>query len=183
MSILLSRQGIRNLVVEKRDSVGTLPRARGLTMRTVEILSQFGLGEEIDAISLPPLWTRNFVYTETLGGEVIGVMPTVMVPGAYAAFTPCDYRVAAQDRIDPMLYQHAIGYDEAEIRFNTELLKYHETSDAIVATLTNADGGTSRIRASVRASNVLPEPVGPTSRMFDLSISTSLASGSCISRL
>ena len=29
------------------------------------------------------------------------------------------------------------------------------------------------MRASVRASSVLPQPVGPISRMFDLSISTS----------
>ena len=33
--------------------------------------------------------------------------------------------------------------------------------------------GTSRMRARVWASSVLPEPVGPISRMFDLSISTS----------
>ncbi len=147
MSILLSRQGIRNLVIEKRGGIGTLPRARGITMRTVEILSQFGLAEEIDAISLPPLWTRNFVYTETLGGEVIGVMPTIMGPGACADYTPCDYRVAAQDRIDPMLCRHASGYDESEIRFNTELRRYTETSAAIVATVADADGETSNIRA------------------------------------
>ena len=33
--------------------------------------------------------------------------------------------------------------------------------------------GTSRMRASVCANRVLPEPVGPIKRMFDLSISTS----------
>ena len=44
--------------------------------------------------------------------------------------------------------------------------------------------GTSRIRARVWAKSVLPEPVGPISRMFDLSISTSeLAVVPCISRL
>jgi hypothetical protein len=37
--------------------------------------------------------------------------------------------------------------------------------------------GTSRIRASVRASRVLPEPVGPVSRTLLFSISTSLNSG------
>ena len=35
--------------------------------------------------------------------------------------------------------------------------------------------GTSRIRASVCASSVLPQPVGPISRMFDLASSTSVA--------
>ena len=34
--------------------------------------------------------------------------------------------------------------------------------------------GTSMIRASVWASSVLPEPVGPISMMFDLASSTSL---------
>ena len=33
--------------------------------------------------------------------------------------------------------------------------------------------GTSKVRASVCASRVLPQPVGPTSRMFDLASSTS----------
>jgi hypothetical protein len=41
--------------------------------------------------------------------------------------------------------------------------------------------GTSRMRASVRASSVLPEPVGPMSRMLLFSISTSLAELSAIS--
>ena len=59
MSILLSRQGIKNLIVEKRDRVSTLPRARGITARTVEIFSQFGLGPQIDAMSLTPLWTST----------------------------------------------------------------------------------------------------------------------------
>src|ERR1700745_1242936 len=34
--------------------------------------------------------------------------------------------------------------------------------------------GTSRMRASVCANSVLPEPVGPISRMFDFASSTSL---------
>jgi hypothetical protein len=34
--------------------------------------------------------------------------------------------------------------------------------------------GTSMMRASVWASSVLPQPVGPTSRMFDLASSTSV---------
>jgi hypothetical protein len=43
--------------------------------------------------------------------------------------------------------------------------------------------GTFRIRASVRASSVLPQPVGPSSRMFDLSTSTSDPSLPSMSRL
>jgi hypothetical protein len=43
--------------------------------------------------------------------------------------------------------------------------------------------GTSRMRASVCASSVLPEPVGPIRRIFDFASSTSLWSAWCLSRL
>ena len=149
MSILLSRQGIRNLVVEKRETVSTLPRARGITARSVEIFTQWGLGAEVDAISLKPLWMQNFIYTQTLAGEIIGRMPTnAMAPGASAAYTPCDYKVGAQDRIDPMLYRHATGYRAAEVRFDTELLDFDDAGEQVVSTIRRPDGSTTKVRSS-----------------------------------
>jgi len=147
MSILLSRQGIDNIVLEKRAGVSNLPRARGITARSVEILSQLGLGPAVDAISLAPRWLQHFVYTEKLAGELVGMMPTQsMRPGALAAWSPCDYKVAAQDRIDPMLYDHAAAYPQTQIRFGAELLSYEETPDDIIANVRTA-GNISRIRA------------------------------------
>jgi putative polyketide hydroxylase len=147
LSILLSRQGIDNIVLEKRAGVSYLPRARGITARTVEILTQLGLGPTVDAISLPPRWLQNFVYTEKLAGELVGMMPTtVMRPGALAAWSPCDYKVAAQDRIDPMLYDHASGYPQAQLRFGAELLSYDELPDGVIAKVRTA-GNTTQIRA------------------------------------
>jgi homoserine O-acetyltransferase len=149
MSILLSRQGIRNVLVEKRAGIGTLPRARGITARTVELFTQLGLADQVDQISLPPLWTAKFVYAETLAGELVGVMPSnTMAPGASAAYTPCDYKVAAQDRIDPMLFDCASRFDDADIRFSTELLGFTEDADGVWATVRGADGRQSRIRSS-----------------------------------
>jgi putative polyketide hydroxylase len=149
VSILLSRQGIRNLVIEKRDGINTLPRARGITVRTVEILDQLGLRHELDAIALPPLWTRYFVYTETLAGQIIGVMPTdAMQPEWAADRSPARYVVAAQDRIDPMFYRAALQYSEAEIRFSTEVVGYSEDAEGITTTVQNAKGVSSQIRSS-----------------------------------
>src|SRR5260370_38018429 len=120
-SILLSRQGIRNWVVEKRDTLNTLPRARGITVRTVEILTHVGLGEELDRIALPRLWTKSFVYTEKLAGELVGIMSAIaMESGTAAQVTPAGYRVAAQNRIDPMLYNAPGQHTEASIPFRTE---------------------------------------------------------------
>jgi 2-polyprenyl-6-methoxyphenol hydroxylase-like FAD-dependent oxidoreductase len=142
LSILLSRQGIRHLVVEKRDTVSTLPRARGLTIRTMEILSQLGMQEEINAFSLPPDWSECFIYAETLAGKIIGVMPSgSMMAGAVSSVSPNEYKVAAQDRIDPLFFKHASVYSQAEFRFNTEVIGFRETKQRkIVTTLQDMDG-------------------------------------------
>jgi putative polyketide hydroxylase len=149
LSILLSRQGIRNLVIEKREGINTLPRARGLTVRTIEILDQLGLHNELEAIALPPLWTRYFIYTEKLAGQIIGVMPTdAMQPHQAADRSPARYVVAAQDRIDPMLYRAAHRYAEAEIRFSTEAVDYSENAEGITTTVRSPNGISSQIRSS-----------------------------------
>src|SRR5882757_5022197 len=90
MSILLWRQGIRNCIVERREKINTLPRSRGITARTVEILSQVGLAETVKEISTPPQWTKNFVYTSKLAGELIGIAPTSV------------WDVGTADRITPV---------------------------------------------------------------------------------
>jgi putative polyketide hydroxylase len=149
MSILLSRAGVRNLVVEKRDRTNTMPRARGITVRSVEILNQLGLREPLDAISLPPLWIKSFIYTEKLAGDILGVMHAqAMDPDEPdQGYSPEKYHVAAQDRIDPMLYDAAVSYPEANVRFNHEVIGYLEDDSGVTTTVRKPNGTISRIRS------------------------------------
>jgi putative polyketide hydroxylase len=149
MSILLSRAGVRNLVVEKRDRINTMPRARGITVRSVEILNQLGLRESLDAISLPPLWIKSFIYTEKLAGDILGVMHAqAMDPDEPdLGHSPEKYHVAAQDRIDPMLHDAAVGYPEANVRFNNEVIGYSEDDSGVTTTVRKPNGTIARIRS------------------------------------
>ena len=54
--------------------------------------------------------------------------------------------------------------------FSTSSPTYPASVSAVASAIAN---GTFRIRASVWASSVLPQPVGPSSRMFDFASSTS----------
>jgi putative polyketide hydroxylase len=146
-SILLSRQGIRNLLLEKRERINVLPRARGINVRSVEILTNLDLGARLAAESLPPLWTQRFVYTETMAGEVVGMMPGNMASGMVAGFSPCEYRVAAQDRLDPMLYEKAISYPQAEVRFRHEVTGFTDRGDGVDVTVETGDRGAITVRA------------------------------------
>lgn len=148
MSVLLSRLGIRHVVVEKREQVSTLPRARGITVRSVEIMAQLGLRDELEKIAIPLEWSNRFIYVHTLAGEIVGTMPTVaMAPGANDAISPERYIVAAQDRLDPMLYEAAGSYHAADFRFRSEVLSVAEDAEGIVATVRKPNGTLAMIRA------------------------------------
>lgn len=151
LSILLSRQGIRNVVLEKRERINTMPRARGINVRSVEILTQLDLGEELRLGSLPPTWARQFVYTETMSGELVGIMPGNMGPGMAADYSACEYRVAAQDRLDPMLYAKAKSYKEATILFKSEVVDYVEDNSGVVLTVVDHGAPQESAQREIRA--------------------------------
>ncbi|MDB5875444.1 MAG: 2-polyprenyl-6-methoxyphenol hydroxylase [Ramlibacter sp.] len=146
LAIVLARQGIRALVLEKRARINELPRARGINVRSVEILTQLDLGEDLRADALPPLWSRSFTYTERMAGELVGIMPGNMAPGSTAAFSPCEYRIAAQDKLDPMLYRKALALG-CDIRFGHEVTGFRDVAGGIEATVAVAGGGTRELRA------------------------------------
>ena len=139
MSLLLSRKGIRHLVLEKRERIGTLPRARGINVRSVEILTQLGLGDDLAQDALVPPWTDSFLYTETLAGPIIGRMPGLMAPGAAAPWSPCAYRVAAQDRLDPMLHEHARRQGNADVRLGHEVTGFDQDASGIAVQVRRSD--------------------------------------------
>ncbi|WP_428116464.1 FAD-dependent monooxygenase [Candidatus Poriferisodalis sp.] len=53
MAILLARMGLDTIVVERRSGVNPHPRARSVNVRTAELMRQWGLLDEIDAVSRP----------------------------------------------------------------------------------------------------------------------------------
>ncbi|QBR03760.1 FAD-dependent monooxygenase [Paraburkholderia pallida] len=170
LSILLSRQGIRNIIFEKREQINTMPRARGINVRSVEILTQLDLGEELRRGSLPPTWARQFVYTETMAGELIGIMPGNMGPGMAADHSACEYRVAAQDRLDPMLYAKARSFKECTIHFNHEVVDYVDNGSAVTVRIADRSAPQEVAPLGIRAQYLIAADGGKSSLRWSAQI-------------
>src|SRR3984893_16153711 len=50
-SALLAQHGVRSLLVEKRDEGFIYPKARNLSFRSLEILRELGLADEVHAVA------------------------------------------------------------------------------------------------------------------------------------
>src|SRR5574338_929997 len=75
-SLLLARQGVASLVVERREAVQPAPAAHVVNARTFEILRAAGVdGGAIAAACKDPADAGRVRWVTTLAGEELGSLP------------------------------------------------------------------------------------------------------------
>ena len=67
-SLLLSRLGIRSLLVERHPGTAIHPKARGINARTMEVFRQQGIETVVRQAGLPPERTGFIIWAKTLAG-------------------------------------------------------------------------------------------------------------------
>ena len=176
MAILLRRLGLDAMVVERRGGVNPHPRARSVNVRTAEIMRQWGVLDDIEAVSLPLPWTEQFVYCETLAGTEIGRVTTGVQPVVGGVeLSPAPWLLTSQDRIEEILLRHLLDHPqnrphshpqhvaEAQVCWDTELVEVAQDGDHVTAEvrgpsgtrhltarwLVGADGAASAVRRSL----------------------------------
>jgi len=74
-ALLLARQGVRSLLIERHPGTSIHPRARGLNIRTMEIFRSLGLEGAIRAAGASLDRNRYLLWVETLAGAEIRRIP------------------------------------------------------------------------------------------------------------
>jgi len=147
-SFLLSRLGIRSLLVERHPGTAIHPKARGINARTMEVFHQQGIEDEVRAAGLPPERVGFIVWTKTLAGEEIERRVPWGQSAKRAEVTPVRACLCAQDYLEPVLRRVAERQPLGDVRFNTELASFEQDGSGVVATLTNTvSGATEQVRA------------------------------------
>lgn len=105
-AITLARQGIRCLVLNRRTSVSSLPRATGLSLRTMELLRSWGLEDEVraggDEVEL------QMLLAPTLARAIDGATIDVGFPTSAdsARLSPTRPACVPQDQLESVLLRH-----------------------------------------------------------------------------
>ena len=103
-ALLLAHHGVACTVVERRTAPSRTPRARAVTLRTMEVLRVLGLADEVTAaavaserIGLP------FTFARTLA-EAAPAQTTIMFRhGPRAEQSPCTTVMCPQDEVERIL--------------------------------------------------------------------------------
>ncbi|HEU5204501.1 MAG TPA: FAD-dependent monooxygenase [Candidatus Limnocylindrales bacterium] len=149
-AIGLARHGVRSMLVERHPGTSIFPKASGISTRTMEIVRSWGLEAAAREHSLemqPFMSVRPTLTAPQLGMAPLG-FPTAEQA---AAVSPTRPALIPQDRLEPVLLEHAIELG-VDVRFSTELVSLEQDGDGATATIRPVDGGPS---TTVRADYVV----------------------------
>jgi putative polyketide hydroxylase len=147
-SLLLSRHGVRSLLVERHPGTAVHPKARAINARSMEIYRQCGIEAEIRAAGLAAEHTGLVVWTRTLAGEEIERRVPWRSSPRSLAVSPVRNCLCAQDQLEPVLRTMAERQRGAELRFHSEVTACTQDEEGVTATVIDRGSGRqTRVRA------------------------------------
>ena len=140
-ALFLGWRGVPCLLVERRESLFSHPRAHGLNRRTMEVLRVVeGLEPDLFASARggPNDWT--IAVTEAVTATPTRMINTKAMNDASSDLSPARLCSAGQDRVEPVLLRHARALG-ADVRFSTSLIGFEQRGDCVEAELRNEKTG------------------------------------------
>jgi putative polyketide hydroxylase len=143
---LLARHGVRSLLVEKRDEVFIYPKARNLSFRSLEILRELGLADEVHAVAEG---VTSMHGRPTLNSaEEWEAFDVDSIFGPFSALSPEPAgQYCPQSAFEPMLLTHIRQHD-SQVRYGTELCSFEQDDSGVTAIVRQRD---SEVSETVRA--------------------------------
>ena len=134
MALALARQNIHSLVIEKHPGRTVHPRARGVSMRTMELFRQWGNIAELLKYEFPKEAIR-FIWAQSLqGDEVTRVEIKDLRDYSHG---PVTVSFVTQDCVEEYLQHTLQRHPEAEIQFAKEMLSFEENENGVIVRVLN----------------------------------------------
>jgi 2-polyprenyl-6-methoxyphenol hydroxylase-like FAD-dependent oxidoreductase len=138
----LGWRGIRCLLIEQTDGSIYQPRMDLVGIRTMEFCRRWGLVGTVEASPYPRDYAQDNIYLTSLAGYELG---RERFPGIGQAPPPPESpqrrERCPQNMFDPILREFAASQKSVKLRYRTRLLSFTQSSEAVTATVENADTG------------------------------------------
>lgn len=142
-ALLLARYGVAVTLVERHPNTSVHPKARGLNVRTMEILRSLGLERQVQAAGQTLAKNKYMLFVETLAGREVRRIADddLMMQGdALGVYTPCTWTQCAQDSLEALLAREAEAAG-AKLKFHTELLSFDQDDSGVRCRMRDCDTG------------------------------------------
>src|SRR5689334_576997 len=143
-ALLLARQGVHSILVERHVSTSIHPRAKVVNTRVMELFRLMGLEDRIRAAGTELTRSQYWLFVETLVGREIRRVSRrdlFEVSPQVEQISPTSRAMCAQNQLEPLLVEEA-EKSGCTLRFNTELVSFEQDDSGVVAHLKEKPSGT-----------------------------------------
>ncbi|MBP8535779.1 FAD-dependent monooxygenase [Streptomyces sp. MK37H] len=150
-ALALSTYGVPNVMVTRYGSLADTPRAHITNQRTMEVLRDLGVEDQVTALATAQPLMGNTVFCTSLAGEELGRLRSwgndPLVQAGHELASPSRMCDMPQHLMEPVLVNAAVSRGTA-LRFHTEYLSHEQSDDAVTALVEDwLRGDTYRVRA------------------------------------
>ncbi|WP_330286274.1 FAD-dependent oxidoreductase [Streptomyces sp. NBC_00576] len=150
-ALALSTYGVPNIVVTRYASLADTPRAHITNQRTMEVLRDLGVEQDVVARATPQHLMGNTTFCTSLAGEELGRVRSwgndPLVQAAHELASPTRMCDLPQHLMEPVLVDAAVARG-TQLRFQTEYLTHTQDASGVTATVRDRlRGDTYEIRA------------------------------------
>ncbi|MFF4211961.1 FAD-dependent oxidoreductase [Streptomyces sp. NPDC001796] len=150
-ALALSTYGVPNLVVTRYASLADTPRAHITNQRTMEVLRDLGVEQDVVRQATPQHLMGNTTFCTSLAGEELGRVRSwgndPLVQAAHELASPTRMCDMPQHLMEPVLVNAAVARG-TQLRFQTEYLSHTQDADGVTVTVRDRQrGDTYEIRA------------------------------------
>ncbi|WP_370117727.1 FAD-dependent oxidoreductase [Streptacidiphilus sp. MAP12-33] len=135
-ALMLSTYGIDNLVITKHRWLADSPRAHYKNQRTMEVLRDLDVADEVRAKASPKEVMGNVVFCTSLVGEELGRLPyganRAERQSDYSSASPAEHCDLPQHLLEPILLSNA-AQRGSHVRFDTQFLRLEQDEHGVTA--------------------------------------------------
>jgi 2,4-dichlorophenol 6-monooxygenase len=171
-SIMLSDLGVDHLLIERHPGTAVMPKAHELNPRTMEILSQHGVSEDVYRMGAPFEHNCAVRFYTSLGGSEVWHGRELHREDAwsggaltehYRPLTAYRHGNLPKMQLEPLLRRHAQERAPARVHFHHELVDVAQDADGVSARVRCRDDGTDfEVRARYMLAADGGRTVGPS---------------------
>lgn len=145
-ALLLARQGVQSIIVDRRKTRLTAPKAHAVNSRTLEICEAVGVSAEKIRNTGAPADEAGWVrFASTLTGTHFGHLPYERQQDDVKDLTPFPLSNIAQPDFEELLEAELRRCSQVTLLRGTECLSVTETADGVTASVTSTETEVERI--------------------------------------
>lgn len=145
-ALLLARQGVQSIIVDRRETRLTAPKAHAVNSRTLEICESVGVSAEKIRSNGAPADEAGWVrFASTLTGTHFGHLPYERQQDDVKDLTPFPLSNIAQPDFEELLEAELLRCPEVTLLRGTECTNVMENAEAVIASLSSSKNGPEQV--------------------------------------